>query len=165
MPDGHISLNANQRQRLLVSCRHIDRLLSDIEATLDAAASKSVFPSYVEDISPLERATIGEQIAHMREQLLRVLASQSLAPEPPHISAAHSVSVNLTFIDIAIAELAPRYMRGYGPVSEEGAADLNSIVAELEAGVKQLTQYIAQPATGSNQPKDEKLDGTGPRQD
>lgn len=164
MSDDDISLNANQRQRLLVSCRHIDRLLSDIESTLDAAASKSVFPNYVEDISPLERAIIGEHIAQMREQLLQVLASQSLAPEAPHISAAHSIGVNLTFIDIAIAELAPRYMRGYGPVSEEGAADLNGIVAQLEAGVKQLAQCIAQPATG-NQGNDEKLDGSSPRQD
>ncbi len=164
MPQSQITLNASQRQRLLITCKHIDKLLSDIEATLDAAASKSVFPGYVEDISPIERKTIGDCIARVRRQLLQVLASQSLAPEPPHISAAHSISVNLTFIDIAIAELAPRYMRGYGPVSEKGAADLNGIVAELESSVKQLAQYISKPATGDNQQKDENLGRTGPRQ-
>jgi len=159
--DSQISLNANQRQRLLVSCRHIDRLLGDIDATLDATASKSVFPSYVADISPLHRKAIDDSIARIRTQLLEVLASQSLAPEPPHISAAHSISVNLTFIDIAIAELAPRYMRGYGPVSDEGAADLNGIVAELESAVKELAQDISRSATGQLDQKDEKLGRTG----
>jgi len=141
VPDRHITLNASQRQRLLISCKHIDRLLADIEATLNASASKSVFPSYVGDISPLQRATIEDYIARIRRQLLQVLARQSLAPEEPRISAAHSIQVNLTFIDIAIAELAPRYMRGYGPVSDEGAADLNRIVAELESAVKELAQH------------------------
>lgn len=51
-------------------------------------------------------------------------------------------------IDVAIAELAPRYMQGYGPLSEEGAADLNGIVAELESAVKELAQYIPRPAAG-----------------
>ncbi|MGA7459893.1 MAG: hypothetical protein WBW69_06690 [Candidatus Korobacteraceae bacterium] len=162
MGDSHISLNASQRQRLLVTCKHIDMLLGDIEATLDATASKSVFPSYVADISPAQRKTIEDCIARIRTQLLQVLASQALAPEPPHISAAHSINVNLTFIDVAIAELAPRYMRGYGPVSEEGTADLNGIVAELESAVKELAQYIPKPAAGDgDDQKNEKLGRTG----
>jgi len=140
---GNITLNASQRQRLLITCEHIDRLLGDIEATLNASASKGVFPIYVADISPMQRKTIEDYVARLRTQLLRVLAAQSLAPEPPHISAAHAIHVNLTFIDIAIAELAPHYMRGYGPVSEQGAADLKRIVTELESGVKELTEYMA----------------------
>ncbi len=157
MRDGHITLNASQRQRLLITCKHIDKLLGDIEATLNAAASNSVFPSYVGDISPIQRKTIEDYIARMRGQLLQVLAGQSLAAEQPHISASHSVRVNLTFIDIAIAELAPHYMRGYGSVSEEGAADLNGIVAELESAVKELTQYVSRPGTADFRQRVQKL--------
>lgn len=143
MAGRDITLNASQRQRLLITCKHIDKLLADIEATLDASSSASVFPSYVADISLIQREMIEDYIARLRTQLLQVLAGQSLAPEPPHISAAHAIHVNLTFIDIAIAELAPHYMRGYGPVSEQGAADLKRIVTELESGVKELTEYMA----------------------
>jgi len=50
--DHSITLNPSQRQRLLVTCKHIDSLLGDIEETLNGAASKSVFPSYVGDINP-----------------------------------------------------------------------------------------------------------------
>ena len=144
MPNSSSSLNPSQRQRFFITCRHIDRLLGDIEATLNATASKTLFPNYVADITPLERKTIEADIAAIRVQLLEVLACQSLAPEQPRISAAHSIDVNLTFVEIAIAELAPHYMRGYGPVSAEAAADLQGIAQTLESGVKELHRYVLQ---------------------
>jgi hypothetical protein len=146
--DDPISLNPNQLQRLLITCKHIDRLLEDIEVTLNAAASKSVFPNYTNEIGPDERKAIEERVALIRRQLLQILAAQSLGPEEPHISAAHSISVNLTFIDIAIAELAPRYMRGYGPVSEEGAAELDRIVNGLQTSVNDLMRFVLQLEAG-----------------
>jgi hypothetical protein len=142
MRDDHTTLNPSQRQHLLITCKHIDSLLGDIETTLNAAASKSVFPSYVGDITPLQRKTVEDYIARLRGQLLEVLAGQSLAPENPRISASHSIHVNLTFVEIAIAELAPHCMRGYGPVSDQGSTDLYRIIAELQSTVKELHRYI-----------------------
>jgi len=52
LDENHITLNANQRQRLLITCKHVDKLLEDIEETMNATASKSVFPSYAADITP-----------------------------------------------------------------------------------------------------------------
>lgn len=144
MRESHVSLNPSQRQRLLVTCKHIDNLLDDIEATLNTTGSKSAFPAYVDDVSAAQRAVIEGAIAGMRRQLLQVLATQSLGPEMPTISAAHSINVNLTFVEIAIAELAPHYMRGYGPVSEEGAADLKIIVDELQSSVEALRGCLPQ---------------------
>lgn len=157
MGDDHITLNASQRQHLLITCKHIDKLLGDVEATLNAAASKTVFPNYVNDITAIQRKTIEDYIARVRGQLLQVLAGQSLAPEKPRVSVVHSVHVNLTFMDIAIAELAPHYMRGYGPVSEEGAADLHGIVAELQSAIKELTRFVLQPQVGDLRERVEKL--------
>jgi hypothetical protein len=88
---------------------------------------------------------------------LQILATQSLGPEEPHISASHAIHVGLTFVEIAIAELAPRYMRGYGPVSQEGAADLNGIVTELQSAVKELHRYVLQPSPGDQQQKVEEM--------
>lgn len=148
--ENNISLNASQRQRLLITCKHIDKLLGDVEATLNAAASKTVFSVYVSDISPSQQSAIEDYVGRIRRQLLQVLATQSLAPEPPHISAAHSVHVNLTFIEIAIAELAPQYMRGYGPVSQQGATDLNAIMAELQSSVNELLGCLSHHSPSEN---------------
>jgi len=59
--------------------------------------------------------------------------------------------VGLTFVEIAIAELAPRYMRGYGPISQEGAADLDEIVTQLQSAVNELHRYMLQPSSGDHQ--------------
>src|ERR1035441_6539995 len=148
MNEDHISLNPSQRQRLLITCKRLDRLVKDIEVTLNAAVSKSAFPSYVGDITPIQRKTIEDYVARLRVQLLQVLARHSLAPEEPHISASHSIDVGLTFIEIAIAELDPHYMRGYGPASTERANDLHGVIAELQSAVTELHRYILQPQSG-----------------
>ena len=153
MPDESISLNASQRQRLLITCKHIDKLLEDIEATLNASASKSVFPNYTADLDSDERKTIEDYVARIRSQLLEVLASQSLVPEEPRISVTHSIYVNLKFIDIAVTELAPRHMQGYGPVSREGAADLERIVASLQISVNELTEHLLRSDAHSGEPQ------------
>ena len=144
---GNDTLNPSQRHRLLVTCKHIDQLLTNVEQTLDAAASKSVFPEYVGDITPGQRTTIEDHIARLRGELLQVLARQSLAPEEPRISATHAIHVDLTFIEIAITELAPHYMRGYGPVSEQGAKDLHGVIAELQSTVKELHRYLLESSS------------------
>jgi hypothetical protein len=149
--ESDFTLNPSQRQRLLITCKHIDKLLADMEETLNATASKSVFPGYVADITPQQRETIEDFVVRLRGQLLQVLARQSLAPEEPHISAAHAIHVDLTFIDIAIAELAPHYMRGYGPVSEQGATDLHRVIAELQSTVKELHEYVLQSSSDNRQ--------------
>ena len=69
--------------------------------------------------------------------------------------------MGLTFVEIAIAELAPRYMRGYGPVSEQGATDLYGVVAELQSAAKELHRYILQPRSGDLRERVEKLANQG----
>jgi hypothetical protein len=102
-----------------------------------------VFPNYIEDVSSFQRKAIEAQIANLRGKLLQVLDSQSIAPEQPQISATHSIRVGLTFVDIAITELAPRHMRGYGVVSDEGAEDLLEIVASLQSGVREMQKQLS----------------------
>ena len=113
--------------------------------------SKGVFPNYINDISPQQREAIEEQVAKFRQKLLEVLESQSLSPGEPQISAAHSIEVGLTFIEVAIEELAPRYMRGYGPVSEPGAADLDGIMAKLQSVSKGFHRYVQELAEHAQQ--------------
>ncbi len=65
------TLNEHQRRRLLVTCQHIDGMLSELEAVLNQSASKSAFPKYVSDIPTAQRHTIDDYIARVRAQLKR----------------------------------------------------------------------------------------------
>ena len=58
LDEKHSTLNASQRHRLLVTCKHIDTLLGSIEETLNAGASKRIFTSYIDDITPQQRETV-----------------------------------------------------------------------------------------------------------
>jgi GTP-binding protein EngB required for normal cell division len=142
-------LNEFQRNRLSVTCSYIDKLLKDIEEVLNATASKSPFPKYVSDISPAQRRVIEDYIARFRSQLLRVLEGMRIPVPAARISAVHSLRTSLTFIDIAVEELKPRYMRGYGEVPEKAQESLNGIVAELDGLVRQLNAYLASEAGGA----------------
>jgi hypothetical protein len=135
-------LNPSQQRHLLITLQEADRLLSGVEQVLNSAASKSPFPKFIVDLTPAERKTIEDYIGRIRARLMRVLEGQSIEPEPPSILATRAIHSALTFIDIAVEELRPRYMRGYGEVPPEAAAELNGIVGELSTLVQQLDRCV-----------------------
>jgi hypothetical protein len=138
------ALNFYQERHLQMALHEADRLLSGIEQVLNSAGSKSPFPKYVVDLTPAQQKTIEDYVGHIRVRLVRVLESQNIEPESPSIPATRAIHSALTFIDIAVEELKPRYMRGYGEVPPAAAAELNGIVGELSALVQQLDRYVTQ---------------------
>ncbi len=138
------SLNENQQRHLWVSCQHIDKLLSDVEHILSASTSKAAFPRYHLDITPAQRRTIEDYIARLRTQLKRVLDGQGIPKNKPSIPARRAIYATLSFVDIAVEELKPRYMRGYGDLPPPVAVELEGIVGELEGLVSRFSRYLLQ---------------------
>lgn len=136
------SLNSNHERRLSVTCRHIDKLLAEMESALNVSTSKLAFPQYVPDLAPAQRREIEDYISRIRAQLVRVLDGQGIERPPADIPVSRSLRSYLTFIDIAAEELKPEYMRGYGEVPPEAAVELTGIAAELLALIRQLDQYL-----------------------
>jgi hypothetical protein len=137
-------LNEAQERRLGVTCQYIDNLLGDVEQILHEAASKSPFPRHVVNVTPAQTRVLEDYICRIREQLLRALAWQDLHPEPPDIPATRAILSHLAFVDIAIEELKPSYMRGSGAVPESAANELNGVVHELRSVVQGMERYIRQ---------------------
>jgi GTP-binding protein EngB required for normal cell division len=137
-------LNQAQRLRLRVTCQYIDRLLSDVENIMHAANTRSPFGKYVIDISPGQTRVVEEFIQKLRAQLLRSLAWQGMKVEEPTISATSAVLTNLGFIDIAVEELGPRYMKGSGAIDTAIAEELRGVVYELRSLLENLTGYLRQ---------------------
>lgn len=135
-------LNEAQQRRLMVTCRYIDNLFCEIEHTLHPEASRSPFPHYVSDITPSQAAEIEDRIRHLRVELLRFLAWQRLAPEPAEIPVSRSVLTDLSFVDNAIEELRPSYMRGCGPVPADAVDELNKSIRELQALVRNMAACV-----------------------
>jgi GTP-binding protein EngB required for normal cell division len=138
------ALNESQRRHLLTNVQYADKLLSEIEGILTAASSKSPFPEYQVDVTPAQTKVIQDYIARIRAQMLRVLEGQQIAVPGPKFGAIHSIRVTLAFVRIALIEIGPRYMRGYGELPESAVAELDGLVTELNALVDNLNAYLAQ---------------------
>jgi len=137
-------LNDSQQSRLRVTCQYIDKLLSDMEDVLHAATSPSPFPRYIVDLNPAQIRLVEDHIRRLRSQLVHALKWQDMKPLPPDIPATRAVLTNLNFIDIAVEELKPHYMRGFGQVPEDAVSELNGVVHELRSLITATERYLKQ---------------------
>jgi hypothetical protein len=135
-------LNEPQQRRLVITCKYIDNLLSDIEHALHSARSPSPFPRYVIDVTPEQARVIEDHIGRLRAQLLRTLDWQHLKPELPEIPVTRSITTDLAFVEIAIEELKPRHLRGCGAVPEDAVDELNKVIHDLLSQVKGMESYL-----------------------
>lgn len=140
-------LNEHQSTRLRITCQYIDKLLSDVADVLHAASSPSPFPRYVVDINPAQVRVLEDYIRRFRGQLVQTIAWQNMKPEPPEIPATRAVLTNLAFVDIAVEELKPRYMRGSGEVPGDAVDELNGVVHELRSLITGMERYLKQELT------------------
>lgn len=142
-PPRDTALNASQQHRLVVTCQYVDRLLGDLEAAFAEAQSGSPFARYVDDLVPAERRLVRDYAARLRAQLLRILDGQGLSPAPRRTGLRWALLTHLACVDVAVEELKPHYMRGYGAVAPEAAAALDGIVEELHATIGQLSRLLS----------------------
>lgn len=138
-------LNTFQANRLVVTFHYIDRLLVDIENTLDPQASSAAFPRYAPDISSAERAQMHKNIAEMCGAMRNVLESLQIPDEAASIPASRAVHAFLDAMDIAVQELRPRYMRGYGVVEHKAATNLEGIVGKFSNLVVEMNRCLSRP--------------------
>ena len=135
-------LNEAQQRRLIITCKYIDSLLSDMEHALHTATSESPFPRYVVNVTAEQAREIEGHIGRLRLQLMRMLDWQHLKPEPPEIPVTQSITTVLAFIEIAIDELKPRHLRGCGAVPADAIDALNEEIHQLLSLVKNMENYL-----------------------
>jgi len=138
------SLNSSHKLHLLTSFQYVDQLLSEIEAIVLSSTSKSPFPKYRGDLSPVQTKVVQDYIARLRAQMVQLLNSQGISPPGPRFGANHSIRVNLEFADVAFDECRPDTMRGYGQVPESLIPELNGLVEEMSGFLRKMSTYLAQ---------------------
>lgn len=131
-------LNEHQQRHLLATCQYVDRVLGEIEQIITAAASRSPFGRYTDDLSPVEKQLLGDYLTAIRARMLRMLEQHGLAPAGPPVSAVHAIRTTLAFVDAAVEELRPKYMRGFGQLPPELVPEVDGLVQKLQALVQRL---------------------------
>ena len=95
--ESHDALNSSHKHHLLTSFKYVDELLSDVESILLSSTSKSPFPKYRGDLSPVQIKVVQDYIARIRAQMIQVLKSQGISPPERRVGATHAIRVNLEF--------------------------------------------------------------------
>ncbi len=142
-------LTKSQVGSLLATFHHIDGLLGDIEDILDCAETSSVFPQYVADFEPQARENIERQVQEFRVAMLSIVRKAGIASRRREISALHAIASTVDFIDLAIDDLRPERMRGYGEVSDATKRDLEEVATEMSQLANKLLRTTRHASTGS----------------
>ena len=153
-------LNEFQARNLTVTCQHIDKMIGEMEQVLNSAASKAAFPKYLGDIASPQRRTLEDYFSRIRAQLTRVLEGQGIPRPEATIPASRAVFAALLSIDIAVEELRPSYMRGYGELTPELVTELEGICGELRELVSRVSQYLMQDTGQDLRARLERLERT-----
>jgi GTP-binding protein EngB required for normal cell division len=137
-------VNSSQKLHLLTSCQYVDKLLAEIESVLAASGSRSPFPKYRPDISPVQAKVTQDYIARIRAQMVCALQNYGIELPGPPLGAIHSIRVTLGCASIAFDECRPRNMRGYGELPEAAVPELNGFIEEMKSLIGRLDGYLAQ---------------------
>jgi GTP-binding protein EngB required for normal cell division len=128
---------------MLASARYADKLLSDIEGILNSADSQSPFSDYRMDLTLHQARLIRSNLVRFRQHLSRTLSAIGVEHGEPRFGAMHAILVTLTFVRIAVEEMTPERMRGYGELSEEAAGEVRGLCAELLGLLDNLERALA----------------------
>jgi GTP-binding protein EngB required for normal cell division len=137
-----MGLNENQQRRLRVTCEYIDRLLTEVEGAFDAGVSKAAFPRYGGELSQQERGKIDEYFTRLRGGLKDLLRRHGIQTQTGSIPARRALKVALTYTEIAIEDLEPRRMKGYGEMEAAAADDLSRFSAEMRVLLSEMNRYV-----------------------
>jgi GTP-binding protein EngB required for normal cell division len=134
--------NESHRRRLLANAQRADQLLSEIEEILAASESKAAFPRYRADLPLHQARLVRASMARFRDHLVRALPAVGIEREGARFSSLHSIKVTLNFVRIAVQEMAPEHLRGYGELSDDASALLRGICGELEGLIDGLERGL-----------------------
>jgi GTP-binding protein EngB required for normal cell division len=153
-------MNENHQRHLLGTFQHVDNLLSKAERILASAGSASPFEEYSQDATPVQRKVTHDYMVRVREAMRRILEELNIPRKPPVSGALWAARGHLDFASIAIAEIEPARMRGYGRLPDDDAQALNRIVAGLSAELNRLREYLTPDPTADLQRRIQRLGQT-----
>jgi GTP-binding protein EngB required for normal cell division len=152
--------NDNHKRTLRSRFEYVDGLLGEAVRFLDAAQPPSPFSDHVPDASPVQQKVISDYAARLRGEMRRFMENHGIDLPRPHVSSVWSARTTLNFAEIAIEELKPRYMRGYGGLPEEAAHELNLLVTQLADLLHRMEGFLAQGAGKDLRARLERLERT-----
>lgn len=137
-------LNPAQQAHLRASLGRVQQLLFDALRVLEQSEHDGPFSKHVPDASPVQRKVVADYIARARARMHKALDAFRVPPSSARTGAVNGARTTILLAEIALEEIEPRAMRGYGVLSKEAERELGATTAELLELLEQIDGYLAQ---------------------
>ncbi|MFT4063648.1 hypothetical protein [Paraburkholderia sp.] len=132
------------RHALAAHFVYLDELLAKTQAACGVARTSRLFYRYELDVPQASRSAVLEGVARFRRQLDAFGARWGLDLPAQQVLSSHALAVDLRFLDIALEEMSPLALSGYGSPGEDFVLDYESLRKALRAEVGNMTNAMEQ---------------------
>jgi hypothetical protein len=151
-------LDPNQARHLLSVFRHLDELLGSVAEVTHQ--DTSAFATIRLDLASHEAMLLRSAVAAARAEVARALTHFGLPAPVPHISARWSAQTSLGFAEVALADLDPASMRGYGALEDSAAEHLRTVTEYLRILVRRAGALLHEEDSGGLTDRLTRIPGT-----
>lgn len=144
MGEAMTEFNANHKRVLAAGLLDIHQRLVQLEADLMQDCNSSPLSKHVHDISPTEVKVLRDYLARMRGTLVTCFRENEIPMTVQRTSLRWTLQVGIDFIRIAIAELGPKKLQGYGSLSPAASERLLRLRRELDRLADRMATYLRQ---------------------
>lgn len=137
-------LNPNHKSSLQATFHTIDEALSRAGMLLDSSREQSPFSELAPDATPLQRDVIGDYATRIRAAMQSVLEHYGIPPTHAQRSSLWSARVAMLSSAIALEEVQPNRLRGFGEISADDARDLMVHLTPIRELLYDAQSYLTQ---------------------
>ena len=125
-------LTSLHKNAVLTTFVHIENRLSEIEPLLGQGKRSSPLSKHVNDLSPSEAKAVMDCFARIRSTMLACLEKHRIPINVHRVGLRRTLQTSMYSLSIALAEMGPERLRGYGELDDAGRQDMQSIQQELD---------------------------------
>lgn len=135
--------NGNHQRHLMTRLRVLDESLTEALRKLEPQEEGQLARRLIPDVTAAQRRVLRDYLSQLRFAMRRFVQAQHISDTSEPISALKSFDVALTFAQISVEEMRPRYLSGYGSVDAAGAEAAERLAAELQTLLRRMSGYLA----------------------
>jgi hypothetical protein len=140
--------NEAQSRNLTATFKYMDEILTNaLRATVRNSSDRMLFPEHVADATEAQSTALAEHVAKFRQRLCQ-FAEQHQLRAPAPIGSIVAFETALEFVGIALCEIRPQGLKGFGHLDSEGANEVTRLIDDLNAIVAQMMTICRNPHFG-----------------
>jgi GTP-binding protein EngB required for normal cell division len=155
------ALNESQTRSIKSALLDVHQRMAELEALIAPLGPPSPFSRHVNDLAPTEAKVLRDHFAQIRTAMLVNLKEFDIPLDVRPTSLRWALQTAISFISIAVEELRPSRLRGYGKLAPEAVAQTNRLCDDLTRLVDRLAAYLRQGSGRDLQQRIARLDGAG----